>query len=117
MHVNPDGVVVWLTGWTALAALKREGRVLMRATWSISTGRHGAAGLRIAGTAIPWTDIRAGRSTARCRVPRTTPWEWTTRIRSRSDRRVARRLVTQWRRTVSGAIRRITRSDVIAESS
>ena len=33
----------------------------MRAIQSISTGRYGATGFRIAGTAIPWTDIRAGR--------------------------------------------------------
>jgi hypothetical protein len=61
VHVDPDGVVVRLTGWTALAALKREVRVPMRAIRSISTGRYGATGFRIAGTAIPWTDIRAGR--------------------------------------------------------
>jgi hypothetical protein len=60
-HVNPDDVVVRLTGWTALAALKREVRVPMRAIRSISTGRYGATGFRIAGTAIPWTDIRVGR--------------------------------------------------------
>jgi len=54
-------VVVRLTGWAALAALKREVRVPMRAIRSISTGRYGATGFRIAGTAIPWTDIRAGR--------------------------------------------------------
>ena len=46
VHVNPDGVVVRLTGWTALAALKREVRVPMRAIRSISTGRYGATGLR-----------------------------------------------------------------------
>ena len=39
VHVNPDGVVVKLTGWTALAALKREVPVPMRAIRSISTGR------------------------------------------------------------------------------
>jgi len=61
VHVNPDGVVVRLTGWTALAALKRELRVPLRAIRSISTGRYGATGFRVAGTAIPWTDIRAGR--------------------------------------------------------
>ena len=52
VHVDPDGVVVRLTGWTALAALKREVRVPMRAIRSISTGRYGAMGFRIAGTAI-----------------------------------------------------------------
>lgn len=61
VHVNPDGVVVRLTGWTALAALKREVRVPMRAIGSVSTERYDATGFRIAGTAIPWTDIRAGR--------------------------------------------------------
>ena len=47
VHVDPDGVVVRLTGWTALAALKREVRVPMRAIRSISTGRYGATGFRI----------------------------------------------------------------------
>ena len=61
VRVDPDSVVVRLTGWTALAALKREVRVPMRAIRSVSTGRYGATGLRIAGTAVPWTDIRAGR--------------------------------------------------------
>jgi hypothetical protein len=61
VRVDPDAVVVRLTGWTALAALKREVRVPMRAIRSVSTGRYSATGLRIAGTAIPWTDIRGGR--------------------------------------------------------
>ena len=61
VRVDPDAVVVRLTGWTALAALKREVRVPMRAIRSVSTARYGTTGLRIAGTAIPWTDIRAGR--------------------------------------------------------
>ena len=72
----------------------------MRAIRSISTGRYGATGFRIAGTAIPWS-----------------PWEWTTRTGSPPRSTRGARLVTQWKRTVSGAIRRITRSDVIAESS
>ena len=33
----------------------------MRAIRSVSTGRYRATGLRIAGSAIPWTDRRAGR--------------------------------------------------------
>ena len=45
-------MVVRLTGWTALAALRREVRVPMRAIRSISTGRYGATGFRVAGTAI-----------------------------------------------------------------
>lgn len=61
VHVDPDGVVVRLTGWTALAALKREVHVPMGAIRSVSIGRDGATGFRIAGTGIPWTDIRAGR--------------------------------------------------------
>jgi hypothetical protein len=61
VRVDPDAVVVRLTGWTALAALKREVRVPMRAIRSVSTERYGATGFRVAGTAIPWTDIRAGR--------------------------------------------------------
>jgi len=35
----------------------------MRAIRSVSTGRYGTTGFRIAGTAIPWTDIRGGRFT------------------------------------------------------
>ena len=61
IRVDPDAVVVRLTGWTALAALKREVRIPMRAIRSVSTGRYGSTGFRIAGTAIPWTDIRGGR--------------------------------------------------------
>ena len=47
VHVNPDGVVVRLTGWTALAALRREVRVPMRAIRSISTGRYGATAVGV----------------------------------------------------------------------
>jgi hypothetical protein len=36
-------------------------RVPLRAIGSVSIGRCGATGLRLAGTSIPWTDIRAGR--------------------------------------------------------
>jgi hypothetical protein len=61
IRVDPDAVVVRLTGWTALAALKREVRIPMRAIRSVSVGRYSTTGFRIAGTAIPWTDIRAGR--------------------------------------------------------
>src|SRR6478736_505592 len=63
-HVNPDGVVVRLTGWTALAALRREVRVPMRAIRSISTGRYGATGFRVADTAIgasPRDSVEADR--------------------------------------------------------
>ena len=61
VRVDPDAVVIRLTGRTALAALKREVRIPMRAVRSVSTDRYGATGFRVAGTAIPWTDIRAGR--------------------------------------------------------
>jgi hypothetical protein len=61
IRVDPDAVVVRLTGWTGLAALKREVRIPMRALRSVSTERYDATGFRIAGTAIPWTEIRAGR--------------------------------------------------------
>ena len=61
VHVDPDGVVVRLTGWTALAALKREVRVPMRAIRSISTGRYGATGFPHRRHCDPWTDLRAGR--------------------------------------------------------
>ena len=61
ISVDRESVLVRLTGWTALAALKREVRIPMRAIRSVSTARYGATGFRIVGTAIPWTDIRAGR--------------------------------------------------------
>jgi hypothetical protein len=61
VEVTPDAVVVRLTGWAALGALKRELRVPLGAIRSVSTARYGATGLRLVGSAIPWTDIRAGR--------------------------------------------------------
>lgn len=61
VQVTDDAVVVGLTGWTAIAALRRVVRVPLRAIRSVSTERYGAAGFRLAGTSIPWTDIRAGR--------------------------------------------------------
>jgi hypothetical protein len=61
VRVDPGAVAIRLTGWTALAALKREVCVPVRAIRSVSTGRYGTTGFRIAGTAVPWTDIRAGR--------------------------------------------------------
>ena len=61
VEVNPDAVVVRLTGWAALGALKRELRVPLGAITAVSTTRYDATGLRLGGAAIPWTDIRAGR--------------------------------------------------------
>jgi hypothetical protein len=61
VRVDPDAVVVRLTGWTALAALKREVRVPIGAIRSLSTGRYGPMGIRVVGTAVPWTGIRGGR--------------------------------------------------------
>jgi hypothetical protein len=61
VEVTSDAVVVRLTGWAALGALKRELRVPLRAITSVSTARYGATGLRLGGASIPWTDIRAGR--------------------------------------------------------
>lgn len=55
VHVNSDGVVVRLTGWTALAALKREVRVPMRAIQSISTGRYGTTDVVAVGVDDPDT--------------------------------------------------------------
>jgi hypothetical protein len=52
---------VRLTGWAAAAALKRELRVPLGAVRSVSTAPFGETGLRLAGTSIPWTDVRAGR--------------------------------------------------------
>jgi hypothetical protein len=61
VQVTDDAVVVRLTGWTAIAALRKEVRVPMRAIRSVSTERYGATGFRLAGTSVPLTDIRAGR--------------------------------------------------------
>ncbi len=120
-------------------------RVPLRAIRSVSTERYGATGFRLAGTSIPWTDIRAGRFRRGGRwtflsfddrdrvltleldrtVPgaATTSLRWASTIRPRSPPRSTRdaapdpRRSAQWMRTVSGAIRRITRSEVIVDSS
>lgn len=61
VEVTDDAVVVRLTGWSAIAALRREVHIPLRAIRRVATDRYGPTGLRLAGTAIPWTDIRAGR--------------------------------------------------------
>lgn len=61
IEVTTREVVVRLTGWTAVAALKRELRLPLGAIRSVSIDRYEANGLRLGGTSIPFTDIRAGR--------------------------------------------------------
>ncbi len=59
--VTADEVVVRFTGMSAFAALKRELRLSLGAIRSVSVDRYAKDGLRLGGTAIPFTDIRAGR--------------------------------------------------------
>jgi hypothetical protein len=61
VDVDASDVVVRLTGWDAFWALKREVRVPLPAVVSVWTGRFDDEGWRLAGTAIPFTEIRAGR--------------------------------------------------------
>lgn len=61
VEVTEDSVVFRLTGWTAIAALKREIVVPLHAIRSVSTERYGKTGMRLAGTSVPFTDIRDGR--------------------------------------------------------
>ena len=46
--------MVRLTGWTALAALKREVRTPMRAVRPVSTERYGVTGFRVAAEIDAW---------------------------------------------------------------
>ena len=61
VEVTDTEVVVRLTGWSAFAALKRTLRIPIASIVSVSTARYGPDGLRLGGTAIPFTDIRGGR--------------------------------------------------------
>jgi hypothetical protein len=56
-----DDVVVRLGGWSAAAALKREVRIPVAAVQQVRAGRFDEDGWRLAGTGIPFTEIRAGR--------------------------------------------------------
>ena len=61
VDVTGDAVVVRLSGLDAFAALKRTLRIPRQAIRSVSTARYAGDGLRLGGTSIPFTDIRAGR--------------------------------------------------------
>jgi hypothetical protein len=61
LDVTKDDVVVRLSGWTALAALRRELRLPLRAITAVSTERYARDGLRLGGTSVPFSEIRAGR--------------------------------------------------------
>lgn len=92
---DSDAVVARLTGWTALAAsdlslVRRRGKVLRLELQRTVPG----AGYDVVAVGVDDLDAVAAEIGAR-----------------------ARRVVSQWKRTVSGAMRRITRSDVIAASS
>ena len=54
-------VVVRLGGWDAIWALKRELRIPLDAVVAVHVGRFDGEGWRLAGTSIPFTEIRAGR--------------------------------------------------------
>jgi hypothetical protein len=59
--VSDDVLSVRLTGWTALAALRRELRIPLASIVSVSSERYTRDGLRIGGTSVPFTEIREGR--------------------------------------------------------
>jgi hypothetical protein len=61
VEVEGSEIVVCLTGWDAIWALKREVRIPLDAIVAVHAGRFEGEGWRLAGTAIPWTEIRAGR--------------------------------------------------------
>ena len=61
VDVAPGEVVVRLTGWTAVAAMRREIRIPRSAIRTVSTGPWTDDGWRVAGTAIPFRDYRQGR--------------------------------------------------------
>jgi hypothetical protein len=61
VEVTDDELVIRLSGLAAFAALKRELRIPREAIRSVSTERYAGDGLRLGGTSIPFTDIRAGR--------------------------------------------------------
>ena len=61
VEVGGTDIVVRLGGWDALWALKREVRIPLDAIVAVRAGRFEGEGWRLAGTAIPWTEIRAGR--------------------------------------------------------
>ena len=56
-----DDVVVRLDGWSAAAALKRELHIPLAAVRRAYAGRFDDDGWRLAGTGIPFTEIRGGR--------------------------------------------------------
>ena len=61
VDVTANEVVVRLGGLDAFAALTRTLRIPRAAIRVVSTARYEGDGLRLGGTAIPFTDIRAGR--------------------------------------------------------
>jgi hypothetical protein len=65
IDIAGDELRIRLTGLTAVAALKRELRIPLAAIRSASTGAPRKLGVRLGGTEIPFTDIRAGRFRSR----------------------------------------------------
>jgi hypothetical protein len=61
VDISAAEVVVRLTGWTAVAALRRELRIPRSATRNVSTDTWRRDGLRLGGTSLPFRDYRQGR--------------------------------------------------------
>jgi hypothetical protein len=61
VEITPTEVVVRLSGWTALAAIRRELRIPRSAIQAVSTDRWARDGFRVGGTAFPWSEYRQGR--------------------------------------------------------
>jgi hypothetical protein len=59
--IDGGDLVVRLDGWDAVAAVKRGLPLPLAAVTRASTGRFANDGWRLGGTAIPFTDVRAGR--------------------------------------------------------
>jgi hypothetical protein len=59
--VEGNEVVVRLDGWSAVAALKRKVTTPLAAVRHARAGRFDEDGWRLAGTHIPFTEIRGGR--------------------------------------------------------
>jgi hypothetical protein len=61
VDISPDEVVISLTGWTAVAALRRVVRIPRSTVRAVSTEPWHGDGIRLGGTSIPFRDYRQGR--------------------------------------------------------
>ncbi len=69
VDIAGDELHVRLTRLQAIAALKRELRITLAAIRSVSVGAPRKLGLRIGGTDVPFTGIRAGRFRSQAASP------------------------------------------------